>query len=91
MGEYWKTRAQRISQGSGTHTQCSSEKDHEDSERFVSEYDRHRVALLTEGANEDWQLELRRYLQDVPADVTRDTDIVGWWSVSNITLNFRAS
>jgi hypothetical protein len=26
-------------------------------------------------------MELRRYLKDVPEDVTRDTDIVEWWSV----------
>jgi hypothetical protein len=67
MGDYWKTRSQHPGPGS-TPTQCSSEKDHE--ERFVSDYDRHRLALLTEGVNEDWRLELRRYLQDIPAEVT---------------------
>jgi hypothetical protein len=58
----------------------------------MSEYDIHRRALLNESiSNEDWQLELRRYLSDVPAEVTRDTDIVDWWSVSySIAFNLGA-
>jgi hypothetical protein len=48
----------------------------------MSDYDRLRLSLVTQGVSEDWRLELRRYLQDVPADVTRDADIVDWWSVS---------
>jgi hypothetical protein len=50
-------------------------------ESFVSEFDKHRHTLITQGVNEEWQLELRRYLQDMPAEVTRETDIVLWWSV----------
>jgi hypothetical protein len=36
---------------------------------------------------------LQRYLQDVPLDVSRNTDIVNWWSVSvlHITFSFRTS
>jgi hypothetical protein len=30
---------------------------------------------------EGWEPELRRYLKDLPEDVTRDTDIVEWWGV----------
>ncbi|KAG6913201.1 hypothetical protein DXG01_008819, partial [Tephrocybe rancida] len=29
--------------------------------------------------NEGWQAELRRYLKDVPVDISRDTDIVEYW------------
>lgn len=32
--------------------------------------------------DEGWQAELRRYLKDMPADVTKDTDIIKWWQVS---------
>jgi hypothetical protein len=28
-----------------------------------------------------WQVELRRYLKDMPNDVTPKTDLVDWWSV----------
>ena len=36
-------------------------------------------------ANEDaegWAAELRCYLKDMPAKVTKDTDIIKWWQVS---------
>ncbi|KAF5378162.1 hypothetical protein D9615_007596 [Tricholomella constricta] len=56
---------------------AASDEDREDS--FLSEFDRHRLTLLTD-ETDNWQSELRRYLKDVPADVTRDTDIVAWWS-----------
>lgn len=41
----------------------------------------HRLTLLSNGAHEEGRIELRRYLGDRPSDVTRDTDIVEWWSV----------
>jgi hypothetical protein len=52
------------------------------SDNFTSEFDRHRQALVSREEDEEWESELRRYLRDVPADVTKDTDIVEWWSVS---------
>jgi hypothetical protein len=58
-----------------------SQTDPECDDTFLSEYDRHRLTLLSEGVGEDWQIELRRYLQAIPSDVTRDTDIVAWWAV----------
>jgi hypothetical protein len=48
---------------------------------FLSEFDRHRQSLLMQEEDEGWAAELRRYLKDVPADVTKDTDIVKWWQV----------
>lgn len=83
MSEYWTTRPQRA--GPST-TPPSSPINVQDS--FVSEYDRHRMRLISEGADEEWQLELRRYLQNMPTDVTRDTDIVAWWSVRAHRISF---
>lgn len=47
----------------------------------MSNFDRHRLSLLAED-EEGWRAELRRYLKDMPADVTKDSDIVMWWQVS---------
>ena len=49
---------------------------------LLSEFDRHRLSLLSsQKEDEGWQMELRRYLNHLPADVTKDTDIVEWWQV----------
>ena len=59
-------------------------------ETFLSEFDLHRQQLISEGSVEEWHMELRRYLRYVPADVTRDTDIIDWWSVStSLSLFYR--
>src|SRR6266478_4818492 len=84
MSNYWKNRPQY--QPPAPHS--SSPTDSELDVSFLSEFDRHRLTLVTQGVDEEWQLELRRYLQDVPTDVTRDTDIVAWWSVSAYYLHF---
>jgi len=47
----------------------------------LSEFDCHRLTLLSGQAGEGWQAELHRYLKDMPANVTKDTDIVEWWQV----------
>ena len=44
-----------------------------------SEYDVYRQSLLRTDVGEGWSSELRRYLNDRPSDVTKDTDIVEWW------------
>jgi hypothetical protein len=49
-----------------------------------SEFDRHRRTLVEQASHDhyaDWRAELRRYLGDVPDDVSKDTDVVDWWSV----------
>ena len=48
----------------------------------LSEYDKHRLTLLSNDAEEGWASELRRYLGQVQHDVKKDTDIVEWWQVS---------
>lgn len=85
MKEYWTIRQQprqasHTASCTASRAATPSQAEHQDP--FVSEFDRHRLQLLAEGDDdEEWQLELRRYLQDMPSDVTRKTDIVVWWSV----------
>jgi hypothetical protein len=52
-------------------------------ESIASEYDRLRRSQLLSQSSEEggWEAELRRYLKDYPADVTRDTDLIQWWQV----------
>jgi len=79
MEQYWKTRS--------TTPPVSTTEDPDDlaqpsQESLLSEFDRHRLALLSsQDEDEGWQSEMRRYLKDLPADVTKDTDIVKWWQV----------
>lgn len=49
-----------------------------------SEYDRYCQSLLEIDDEEGWSSELRHYLKDRPGDVTKDTDIVKWWQVSQL-------
>jgi hypothetical protein len=50
-------------------------------ESVLSEFDRFRLGRVTRDSDEGWSSELRRYLKELPADVTKDTDIVEWWQV----------
>lgn len=55
---------------------------HMDDNAILSEFDHHQLTLLSgQEEEEGWQAELRRYLKDLPTDVTKDTDIVEWWQV----------
>ena len=49
-----------------------------------SEYDLHRLNLVCDaGLNSDsggWKMELRRYLEDLPKDISKNTDIIQWWA-----------
>jgi hypothetical protein len=51
--------------------------------RVLSEFDKHRETLLAEDAQEGWASELRRYLGTMERNVTKETDLVEWWQVSN--------
>ena len=49
-----------------------------------SEFDHHRRLLLIKAMRDHdagWAEELRRYLKVMP-DVSKDMDIIHWWSVS---------
>jgi hypothetical protein len=50
-------------------------------ESVLSEFDRFRLGRVTRDSEEGWASELRRYLKELPADVTKDTDIIEWWQV----------
>jgi hypothetical protein len=51
-----------------------------------SEYDRYHQKLVVINDNEGWAAELRRYLKERLADVTKDTDIVQWWQVCSLLV-----
>jgi hypothetical protein len=46
-------------------------------------FDKLRETLLTADAEEGWASELRRYTSTMQRDVTKHTDLVEWWQVSN--------
>ena len=79
MEQYWKPRQTEPTNLPGADNILQPE-----NESILSEFDRHRLTLLSNQAeleDEGWQSEMRRYLKDLPADVTKDTDIVKWWQV----------
>jgi len=47
----------------------------------LSEFDQYCLGRVTRDSKEGWASELRRYLKDLPANVTKDTDIIEWWQV----------
>ena len=49
---------------------------------IVSDYDHYRQTLVANEDTEGWAAELQRYLKDMPANITKDTDIIKWWQVS---------
>ena len=54
----------------------------------LSEFDQHRRTLVTAAEEDDgWATELRRYLKDMPANVSKETDIIRWWQVFRIPFN----
>ncbi|KAG6824192.1 hypothetical protein H0H87_012297, partial [Tephrocybe sp. NHM501043] len=71
MRTYWATRPQA----------APSTATAQPTTAIVDDFDLHRRTLLTREDSEGWQAELRRYLKDVPADISRDTDIVEYWQV----------
>jgi hypothetical protein len=50
-------------------------------ESAMSEFDRFRLGRIMRDNEEGWAPELRRYLKELPVDVTKDTDIIEWWQV----------
>ena len=81
MEEYWDARPMM------NETRTSDQLPNQDSSQRVleSEYDHHHHKLAVETAmstdNGGWKAELRYYLNDIPLDVSKDTDIVVWWAV----------
>jgi hypothetical protein len=75
--QYWKTRpnASTIHDPSPAVTAKQTE------DSIISEFDRHRLSLMSREQDGGWEAELRRYLKDLPANVSKETDIVEWWQV----------
>jgi hypothetical protein len=53
---------------------------------MLSDFDKHRISLLTADVEEGWAAELRRYLGTMQREVKKDTDLVEWWQVKNLTI-----
>ena len=88
MEEYWNQEVEESNSASGIPTASQVGNRH----LLESEYDRHRRQLLRSQAihvnSGGWKEELRRYLHDMPADVSKKTDIVAWWAVSTFISIF---
>ena len=63
----------------------------EDNNTLESEFDRHRRSMVTQNigsGGEGWATKLHRYLDNLPSDVTKDTNVIEWWAVSTNSLMF---
>ena len=79
MEEYWNSDIDAPARTSNTSAILK------DNNTLESKFDRHHHLLLTQCTNsgaEGWATELHCYLGDLPADVTKETNIVDWWAVS---------
>src|SRR6266478_1918935 len=75
MEKYWSDQPRAGSTNSSAPSNMAS------NASILSDYDRYQQSLVATPENEGWAAELRRYLKDMPPDVTKDTDIVEWWQV----------
>ena len=86
MAEYWKSRPSAIATASSASrnqkTALAS-----GARRTISGFDKHHEILLSNDAEEGWASELRHYLSMMQWDVEKDTDIIEWWQVSNLSYN----
>lgn len=79
MEAYWKDRPLAPATAPPTPSAASPD------DTIESEFDRHRRILHQRALQEHdagWAAELRRYLKDIFDDVTKETDVIEWWSVS---------
>ena len=77
MEKYWKNRPRAPSARSTP----AANVDASSSTGVLSEFERYRRTLVAEDGDCGWESELRRYLKDMPADVTLETNIIKWWQV----------
>ena len=93
MSEYYKTRPLAAARPQApprrpeSNTKKNNASDSDSSEDDATKFDRHRKQLIAQDLEEGWASELERYLDDMPADVKKYTDIVAWWSVSTFTCS----
>lgn len=57
-------------------------------EGVLSDLDQFHLEHVMWDNKEGWASELQCYLKELPADVTKDTDIIEWWQVQSFLLNF---
>lgn len=88
MEEYWNQQVEESESTSKIPTSSQVNNRH----ILESEYDCHRRQLLRSQAihanSGGWKEELRRYLHDMPTNVTKNTDIIAWWAVSTFIFIF---
>jgi hypothetical protein len=78
MDTYYKKRL-RAEPAQPPPTQLDADGEHVPVKVLSSEYDRYHQSLLQTDDGEGWSSELRRYLNNRPGNVTKDTDIIQWW------------
>ena len=47
-----------------------------------SEFDQHHLRLVQDAGHKDsggWKVELYHYLEDIPSDMSKHTDVIQWW------------
>ena len=97
MEDYWLKRRKVSTPQAQEHTFRSEDSGDDESNDLGPEsvFDRLQQSLITHDGDEGWAPELRRYLKDMPADVTKETDILEWWLVCDasrlciISLTYR--
>ena len=73
MEHYWIAKEDNASTTSKLHSH----------HHHHSNFDEHRMTLITSEGKDGWRAELRQYLKNHPKDVGKDTDVVKWWQVGS--------
>jgi hypothetical protein len=76
--QYWKTQLNTMSTNCDLFPAVIAGQT-EDS--ITSDFDWHHLTLMSQEQDGGWEAEIHWYLKDLPANVTKDTDIVKWWQV----------
>jgi hypothetical protein len=76
MEKYWENRPRP-----SAITTVTSPTSNDAETSVMTDFDRYRRTLVAHEEDEGWQSEKRRYLKDMPADVTPETDIILYWQV----------
>jgi hypothetical protein len=85
MEKYWKKRPQAPPTTMPTTTTGDTDSVTA-AASVLSDFDRYCLTLLAADEAEGWEAELRRYLKDMPANLTPETDIILWWQVRKLIL-----
>ena len=86
MAQYYENHLSAPSINESARNPSASTKSH-----VLSEFDKLHETLLAEDAQEGWASELRHYLSTMEQNVTKETDLIEWWQVSNWYLSSLSS